>query len=223
VNWRYPVTQLRQLWLTMATLAIICVCPPTLSNSDGYLSDSPIDNNLNLATDPNLAIDGSVEQLDRALDKSLEEFDQSMANSGSNNLDQSANSSGYETDILSPRSNTEIQPTDPSVNLEILVGGVDIPVFGGSGEPVPPGSPTLDSADNKSPAAEGDQSTDPNSPSSSSSQQGQGFESIPLPEDIGDGQGDNIVERQIREAAINESDPVLRERLWDEYRKIKNQ
>jgi hypothetical protein len=31
------------------------------------------------------------------------------------------------------------------------------------------------------------------------------------------------VARQIREAAINESDPVLRERLWEEYRKVKNQ
>ena len=45
----------------------------------------------------------------------------------------------------------------------------------------------------------------------------------PLPDDIGDGQGDNIVERQIREAAMRESDPVLREKLWDEYRRVKGQ
>jgi len=221
MNWLWAPTQLRQLSLAIAALALLCICPTAFSNSHGSSTESGVD------PDPNLAIDGSVEQLDRALDKSLEEFDQSMAKSGSNNLDQSANSSGYETDILSPRGNTDIQPEDPSVNLDILVGGVDIPVFGGSGEPTPPGAPTMDSSANKSPAAEGDQSTSATnsstSTSSPSSQMGQDGASIPLPEDIGDGQGDNIVERQIREAAINESDPGLRERLWDEYRKIKNQ
>jgi hypothetical protein len=42
-----------------------------------------------------------------------------------------------------------------------------------------------------------------------------------VPEDIGDGQGDDIVLRQIREAALKETNPILREKLWDEYRKIK--
>ena len=45
--------------------------------------------------------------------------------------------------------------------------------------------------------------------------------SAAVPEDIGDGQGDDIVLRQIREAAMKERNPVLREKLWDEYRKIK--
>jgi hypothetical protein len=44
---------------------------------------------------------------------------------------------------------------------------------------------------------------------------------VPVPEDIGDGRNDDIVLRQIREAAMNERDPVLRERLWDEYRRIR--
>lgn len=46
-------------------------------------------------------------------------------------------------------------------------------------------------------------------------------EIIPIPEDVGDGRNDDIVLRQIREAAMNERDPVLREKLWDEYRRIK--
>ena len=33
---------------------------------------------------------------------------------------------------------------------------------------------------------------------------------------------DDIVARQLREAASKESDPVLREKLWDEYRKYKS-
>jgi len=49
-----------------------------------------------------------------------------------------------------------------------------------------------------------------------------GEDIIPIPEDIGDGRNDDVVLRQIREAAITESDPVLREKLWDEYRRIKS-
>lgn len=44
-----------------------------------------------------------------------------------------------------------------------------------------------------------------------------------IPEDIESGSDDDIVARQIREAALKEKDPVLREKLWDEYRKYKKQ
>mgnify|MGYP003666490090 FL=1 len=43
----------------------------------------------------------------------------------------------------------------------------------------------------------------------------------PVPANIPDGHDDDIVARQIREAAMKEQDPVLREKLWDEYRKYK--
>ncbi len=42
-----------------------------------------------------------------------------------------------------------------------------------------------------------------------------------VPADIPDGSDDDIVARQIREAAMKEADPVLREKLWEEYRKYK--
>ena len=41
------------------------------------------------------------------------------------------------------------------------------------------------------------------------------------PDDIVVDQYEDIVARQLREAALAESDPELRERLWDEYRKYK--
>ena len=43
----------------------------------------------------------------------------------------------------------------------------------------------------------------------------------PIPIDIPDARDDDIVARQLREAATHEADPVLREKLWDEYRKYK--
>lgn len=47
----------------------------------------------------------------------------------------------------------------------------------------------------------------------------QNEETFPPPEDIPSGRDDDIVARQLREAAMREPDPVLREALWDEYRR----
>ena len=41
------------------------------------------------------------------------------------------------------------------------------------------------------------------------------------PDDVGNGRDDNIVARQLREAAEKERDPELRAKLWDEYRDYK--
>jgi hypothetical protein len=43
----------------------------------------------------------------------------------------------------------------------------------------------------------------------------------PVPEDIPNAQGDDIVAQQLREAAAAETDPDLRAKLWDEYKKYK--
>ena len=42
-----------------------------------------------------------------------------------------------------------------------------------------------------------------------------------IPDDVGDGSDDDIVARQLREAAMKEDDPELREKLWQEYREYK--
>jgi hypothetical protein len=44
----------------------------------------------------------------------------------------------------------------------------------------------------------------------------------PPPPDIADGKDDDIVARQLREAAEDEQDPELRDKLWEEYRNYKN-
>lgn len=41
-------------------------------------------------------------------------------------------------------------------------------------------------------------------------------------EGIGDGSDDDVVARQLREAAETETDPVLKKQLWEEYKKYKN-
>ena len=42
-----------------------------------------------------------------------------------------------------------------------------------------------------------------------------------VPGDVGDGSDDDIIARQLREAAMAEEDPELREKLWQEYRNYK--
>lgn len=49
---------------------------------------------------------------------------------------------------------------------------------------------------------------------------GQG-KTYPPPADIPPGTGDDVVARQLREAAMREPDPEVRKKLWDEYRKYK--
>ena len=41
------------------------------------------------------------------------------------------------------------------------------------------------------------------------------------PDDIPDARDDDIIARQLREAAMAETDPELREALWEEYRRYK--
>lgn len=44
---------------------------------------------------------------------------------------------------------------------------------------------------------------------------------FPPPADIPSGNDDDVVARQLREAAMREPDPAVREKLWSEYRKYK--
>ena len=69
---------------------------------------------------------------------------------------------------------------------------------------------------------------DQNPPPPSGSGTGRGFggdkkgnDDSPAPPDVGDGRDDDIIARQLREAAQKEKDPELRAKLWDEYRKYK--
>jgi hypothetical protein len=59
-------------------------------------------------------------------------------------------------------------------------------------------------------------------PSRTGTGTGSGAGAAAIPADIPDGDDDDVVARQLREAAMNEADPELREKLWDEYRAYKS-
>ena len=144
----------------------------------------------------------SMEELDGALEDSLDGFDDTLAGkSGKEAMDviDILTSTGR----ISIESDTEIAPLSESGGMSIENEDYDIE----SKKSAPKRK------DNKR-----DKSTSSDSPTD-----GAGSRSnLPnVPEDIGDGQGDDVVLRQIREAALKETNPILREKLWDEYRKIK--
>jgi hypothetical protein len=147
----------------------------------------------------------SLEGLDDALDGSLEDFDDAIAGTGGG--------SGPDTiDILS-RSGGGSSATGPLFE-EGDIGTADGPIENSdvaerAGEGAPPGTESGQPTQTASNSTVGEGGTP--------------GEVIPVPADIDDGRGDNIVLRQIRDAAMKEPDPVLREKLWDEYRRIKNQ
>lgn len=82
----------------------------------------------------------------------------------------------------------------------------------GRGGSLPPPPPSGGGFGDESDPADGDGRQGPASP---------GNRAGPTPPDVGDGRDDDIVARQLREAAQRETDPELRERLWDEYREYK--
>ena len=71
-------------------------------------------------------------------------------------------------------------------------------------------------------ASEAGRMPSPGSPTERERRAGRASSPSPTPPDIPDARDDDIVARQLREAAENEKDPALREKLWEEYRKYKS-
>ena len=144
----------------------------------------------------------SMEDLDGALDDSLDGFDDTLAGkSGDTRID--------EIDILSPAGGSSLEDDDEIGPLsdagDIVVENQDYDMEAQSGAKSETSDGEMTQAAIEGTPGEGSETS----------------KSATVPEDIGDGQGDDIVLRQIREAAMKERNPVLREKLWDEYRKIK--
>ena len=96
-------------------------------------------------------------------------------------------------------------------------GGVP-PLVGGSGNGDENGTPPMPGR------GSGGNSSGGGSPAGGPANKGdyqQVAGATPLPADIPSGNDDDVVARQLREAAMKEADPVLREKLWNEYRRYK--
>lgn len=84
------------------------------------------------------------------------------------------------------------------------------------------GEKTGDSEQQAPDSADGNDSAGGNDKVASTGSAGGDKTKTSTPADIPDGRDDDIVARQLREAAENEQDPELRDKLWEEYRNYKN-
>ena len=150
----------------------------------------------------------SIDDLDAELDTSLDDFDSRVGGSGdSSNID-----------VLDPMGGGgSTYDSSQAIYEELDSGGDSVAERAEQG----PGGESSDGA--ASGGASAESSGGARGGAGNGGPGGASGAATPLPDDIGDGRGDNIVERQIREAAMRESDPVLREKLWDEYRRVKGQ
>jgi hypothetical protein len=147
----------------------------------------------------------SIDDLDAELDTSLDDFDSRVGGS----------SDSSNIDVLDPMGGGgSTYDNSQAVYEELDSGGDSVAERAEQG----PGGESRDGAS----SAESNGGT-AGGGAGNGGQGGASGAAPPLPDDIDDGQGDNIVERQIREAAMRESDPVLREKMWDEYRRVKGQ
>lgn len=151
----------------------------------------------------------TLEGLDQELDESLADFDASVMGEGASAGDEVA-------DILNPLSNSPGTESDAPLFEE-----ADLGEAGDSGE----NAAIAERAAEGAPGGGGEPATAGQQASSGAGgQDGDGnADIIPIPDDVGDGRNDDIVLRQIRDAAMKEHDETLREKLWDEYRRIKGQ
>jgi hypothetical protein len=134
------------------------------------------------------------EELDRELDESLSELDRALLR---------------EKETLA-----EQRPEGASGSREGVAGGTD-----GGGEGAEESAAGTDAAAGSSSAADGNvggASAPGGKPS------GDAEHDPRVPADVRDGSGDDVVARQLREAAMSEDDPELREKLWDEYRRYES-
>jgi hypothetical protein len=154
--------------------------------------------NIKYFDDPSLTREEKIDLMDRALFRSLGKFDEcktSQTNSSSAGSDGLGQNTGGGSVASSEMSGTE-EPTTKAQS-----GNVDENVT------------NTDSLGAAGGVANGNYGSQLNVPQSSDNGK--------IPEDILNADNDSVLQAQIRQAAINEKDPKIRAKLWNEYRKYK--
>lgn len=133
-------------------------------------------------------------------------------------LDAELNASLGEFDELLLREQEQVKAATP--RSDDSAGGQGEGEGNGEGKYGPDGSLTGEAGGGGDGVGSGDQS-----PANAQGGAGRGggnqASSTGRPADIPDGSDDDVVARQLREAAEQETDPVLKKKLWEEYRKYK--
>ncbi len=169
----------------------------------GHIDCTEVD--IDYVDDPSLTREEKIRLMDNALLQSLGKFDacnssqdsssNAGGNSGSTGSTGDAGSGG--STASSDMSGTQTQPTtSPAENVEGSEESQGTMAATGVEQEIPSGTVGT-----------------PQTP--------QAADNGKIPDDIPSADNDSVLEAQIRQAAMNEKDPQIRAKLWDEYRKYK--
>jgi hypothetical protein len=186
-------------------LGILLISPLAVAqsipqNGNGAADCTEVD--IKFVDDPTLTREENIHLMDQALIRSLSKFDACMTSQDStSSAGGSSGSAGFGGSTggggsiaASDMSGTEKQASPTSaVNVET---GSESMTSTGTGQSAGKSGTNLDETIQDS-------------------------ENGRIPEDIPSADNDSVLEAQIRQAAMNETDPEIKEKLWDEYRKYK--
>jgi len=174
-------------------------------NTTHAVIDDCTDISVNYLNSPKMTQQEKIERMDKALFHSLNKYEgcqRSYANSVSsgsgagNSQDGSNGTEGSNGTVSSSTASSDMSGTETPSTQQASTGDI-------SDNAINPGSES-DNTD-KAEAIRNTQKT------------GTGK----IPDDIPSVDNDSVLEAQIRHAAMIESDPVIKEKLWNEYRKYK--
>lgn len=167
--------------------------------------------------DPSLTHDENLALMDKALYQSLSKFDacqeaRENANNSSGGAGTAGGASGSQNGggssvATNDMSGSENSQSKEGASTEItgsneLTGSNEI-----TGSAVTPSIDQSEQSSSQKDGGGGSQKAD--------------MSNGKMPEDIPPADNDSVLEAQIRQAAINETDPIIKAKLWNEYRKYK--
>ena len=151
--------------------------------------------------DPTLTRGERIHNMDRSLSRSLNKFELCQSEK---RKAESNDANGTPGGIGEQAGNLESGTSSESVASSTM-SGTELPAAGDKIKEEPEISPVVQTTNNQNSKYEG------NLPNTSGK----------IPDDIPSADNDSVLAAQIRRAAENETDPIKKEQLWNEYRKYK--
>tara|TARA_R110002073_G_scaffold332582_1_gene518821 strand:+ start:3782 stop:4381 length:600 start_codon:yes stop_codon:yes gene_type:complete len=151
-------------------------------------------NQVQFKDDPTLTREEKIAKMDEALGASLDRYDACQTELKNSTASGGGGGGGGNAGGGASQTTSDMRGTDPD------------PVA----QPLPAGG--VVATENANLSSGGNDDSQPGPPA---------LKNGKLPEDIPPADNDSVLEAQIREAALNETDPVIQKKLWNEYRKYK--
>ena len=215
---RHGLALYRFVVFSIAMFSVAAVFSDEINNvpSAGNISSSDdcTEININYKLDGKLTREEAISRMDEAFYESLSKFDACQVSQSSASDNASASSGGGSNGAGSNGSGANEMGAGEAGSSGI--SSVASPDLSGTSAPIENGvSATVTSKGGDVSTAMSARGTKKNIRAGTQTGSGK------IPEDIPSADNDSVLQAQIRQAAMNETDPETRKKLWNEYRKYK--